>query len=385
MNPFLGVFFHWLGGFASGSFYVPYRFVRKWAWETAWMVGGFFSWIIMPSLLALLMTRDLHGVIARQGGGTLAWTYLFGCLWGLGGLTFGLTMRYLGMSLGMGVALGYCAAFGTLLPPVAKLFIPSIPCDETIVQIASTLPGQITLIGVLACLVGIGLAAMAGLSKEREMDESAKTEAVKEFNFPRGMAVATFSGVMSACFAFALTAAKPIGEDSLLAGTDMIWTGLPKLVVVLLGGFTTNFLWCAYLHVRNGTAYQYLSGTVREGHAALAGAGGEHGAAAPDTPADGDPRVPMFGNYAFSALAGTIWYLQFFFYTMGETQMGRFGFASWTLHMASIIIFSTMWGWIFHEWKGAGKKTHALIALGIGTLILSTVIIGIGTWLKGQG
>jgi L-rhamnose-H+ transport protein len=385
MNPFLGVFFHWLGGFASGSFYVPYRFVRKWAWETAWMVGGFFSWIIMPSLLALLMTRDLHGVIARQGVGTLAWTYLFGCLWGLGGLTFGLTMRYLGMSLGMGVALGYCAAFGTLLPPVAKLFIPSIPCDETIVQIASTLPGQITLIGVLACLVGIGLAAMAGLSKEREMDESAKTEAVKEFNFPRGMAVATFSGVMSACFAFALTAAKPIGEDSLLAGTDMIWTGLPKLVVVLLGGFTTNFLWCAYLHVRNGTAYQYLSGTVREGHAALAGAGGEHGAAAPDTPADGDPRVPMFGNYAFSALAGTIWYLQFFFYTMGETQMGRFGFASWTLHMASIIIFSTMWGWIFHEWKGAGKKTHALIALGIGTLILSTVIIGIGTWLKGQG
>lgn len=283
MNPFLGVFFHWLGGFASGSFYVPYRFVMKWAWETAWMVGGFFSWIIMPSLLALLMTRDLHGVIARQGGGTLAWTYLFGCLWGLGGLTFGLTMRYLGMSLGMGVALGYCAAFGTLLPPVAKLFIPSIPCDETIVQIASTLPGQITLIGVLACLVGIGLAAMAGLSKEREMDESAKTEAVKEFNFPRGMAVATFSGVMSACFAFALTAAKPIGESSLLAGTDMIWTGLPKLVVVLLGGFTTNFLWCAYLHVRNGTAYQYLSGTVRDGHAALAGAVGEHGAV-PRTP-----------------------------------------------------------------------------------------------------
>lgn len=126
MNPFLGVLFHWLGGFASGSFYVPYRFVRKWAWETAWMVGGFFSWIIMPSLLALLMTHDLHGVLVRQSGNTLCWTYFFGALWGLGGLTFGLTMRYLGMSLGMGVALGYCAAFGTLLPPIAKLFIPSI-------------------------------------------------------------------------------------------------------------------------------------------------------------------------------------------------------------------------------------------------------------------
>jgi L-rhamnose-H+ transport protein len=385
MNPFLGVLFHWLGGFASGSFYVPYRFVKKWAWETAWMVGGFFSWIIMPSLLALLMTHDLHGVLVRQNGHTLWWTYFFGALWGLGGLTFGLTMRYLGMSLGMGVALGYCAAFGTLLPPIAKSFIPSIPCDETIVQIASNLPGQITLIGVLACLVGIGLAALAGLNKEREMDASQKTEAIKEFNFPKGIAVATFSGVMSACFAFALTAGKPIGEASLLAGTDQIWTGLPKLVVVLLGGFTTNFLWCAYLHVRNGTAYQYLSGTVREEHVALGGAGGgDHGASVSALPIDGDLKVPMLRNYVFSALAGTIWYLQFFFYTMGETQMGKFGFASWTLHMASIIIFSTMWGWIFHEWKGASKKTHTLIALGIATLILSTVIIGIGTWFKGH-
>jgi len=384
MNPFLGVLFHWLGGFASGSFYVPYRFVKKWAWETAWMVGGFFSWIIMPSLLALLMTHDLQGVITRQSGNTLLWTYFFGCLWGLGGLTFGLTMRYLGMSLGMGVALGYCAAFGTLLPPIAKLFIPSIPCDETILQIASTLPGQITLIGVLACLVGIGFAALAGLNKEREMDESAKLEAIKEFNFPKGMAVATFSGVMSACFSFALTAGKPIGEASLLAGTDQIWTGLPKLVVVLLGGFTTNFLWCLYLHFKNGTAYQYLSGTVRQEHVALGGAGGEHGAASPVAVANGDLKVPMLSNYIFSALAGTIWYLQFFFYTMGETQMGKFGFASWTLHMASIIIFSTMWGWIFHEWKGASKKAHLLIGLGILLLILSTLVIGYGTWLKGS-
>ena len=388
-TAFLGVLFHWLGGFASGSFYVPYRFVKKWAWETSWMVGGFASWIIMPSLLACLMTHDAHGVILRQSGSTLWWTYFFGCLWGLGGLTFGLTMRYLGMSLGMGVALGYCAAFGTLLPPIAKLFLPAIPVDETIVQIASTPPGQITLVGVLTCLVGIGLAALAGLNKEREMDESAKRESIKEFNFPKGMAVATFSGVMSACFAFALTAGKPIGEASLLAGTDQIWTGLPKLVVVLLGGFTTNFLWCAYLHFKNGTAYQYLSGTVREEHAVLAGtAGGEHGAGASAHACGGDSeaadlKVPMVRNYIFSAMAGTIWYLQFFFYTMGETQMGKFSFASWTLHMASIIIFSTMWGWIFHEWKGSGRKTHALIALGIGTLILSTVIIGVGTYMKG--
>ena len=143
MNPFLGVFFHWLGGLASGSFYVPYKGVKKWSWETYWLVGGFFSWIICP-----LVARDpadqrrVRRAQQQQSAGTLWWTYFFGAMWGFGGLTFGLTMRYLGMSLGMGVALGYCAAFGTLLPPIFKLFIPTIPVAETITQIAATTPGQ---------------------------------------------------------------------------------------------------------------------------------------------------------------------------------------------------------------------------------------------------
>jgi L-rhamnose-H+ transport protein len=186
---------------------------------------------------------------------------------------------------------------------------------------------------------------------------------------------------MSACFSFALTAGNPIGNASAAAGTSTLWTGLPKLVVVLLGGFTTNFIWCVLLNIRNRTGYQYFSSRIR----ASADASGEK--VAPQEACGGDhggEYAPMLRNYFFSALAGATWYFQFFFYTMGETQMGKFGFASWTLHMASIIIFSTMWGWIFHEWKGASKKAHALIATGIATLILSTVVIGFGTWLKGQ-
>jgi L-rhamnose-H+ transport protein len=184
---------------------------------------------------------------------------------------------------------------------------------------------------------------------------------------------------MSACFAFALTAGNPIGEASKAAGTTVIWSGLPKLVVVLFGGFTTNFIWCVLLNLKNGTGYQYFRSEIKQEHlpaAAPSRSSEGHGAAA--------KRAPMLNNYFFSALAGTTWYLQFFFYTMGETQMGKFGFASWTLHMASIIIFSTMWGWIFHEWKGSSKKAHLLIGTGIGTLILSTIIIGWGTWLKGR-
>lgn len=389
-NPILGVVFHWLGGLASGSFYVPYKGVKKWSWEVYWLVGGFFSWIIMPSLLASVLTKDLFHVLQQQSFTTLWWTYFFGAMWGFGGLTFGLTMRYLGMSLGMGVALGYCAAFGTLLPPIFKSFMPSIPVAETIAQIAATTPGKVTLFGVLICLLGIGVAALAGLTKEKEMPEAEKKKVIAEFNFTKGILVATFSGIMSACFSFALTAGNPIGEATRAAGTTALWSGLPKLVVVLLGGFTTNFIWCVMLNIKNGTGYQYFCSEIRPEH--VQGAAGGGGEAPPSrgrvavqsAPAQVAVRAPMLGNYFFSALAGTTWYFQFFFYTMGETKMGDFSFASWTLHMASIIIFSTMWGWIFHEWKGSSKKAHTLIASGIATLILSTIIIGVGTWLKGQ-
>lgn len=387
-NALFGVIFHWLGGLASGSFYVPYKGVKQWSWETYWLVGGFFSWIVCPVLLATFLTNDVFGVLGSQSASTLGWTFMFGALWGIGGLTFGLAMRYLGMSLGMGVALGYCAAFGTLLPPFFKLFFPSIPVPETIAEIASSTAGQVTLLGVAVCLLGIFIAALAGATKEKEMSMEEKKKAIAEFSFKKGILVATFSGIMSACFSFGLTAGNPIGGASVAAGTSVIWSGLPKLIVVMLGGFATNFLWCVGLNIKNRTGYQYLASQARAEHAELTASDGEHGGgSAPRSHAvpASDLKIPMLKNYLFSALAGTTWYFQFFFYTMGETQMGKFGFASWTLHMASIIIFSTMWGWIFHEWKGSSKKAHRLIVAGIATLILSTIIIGIGTYIKGSG
>lgn len=385
-NPFLGVVFHWLGGLASGSFYVPYKGVKKWSWETYWLVGGIFSWILCPWTFASLMTNDLLGVLSQQSAGTLGWAYFFGLLWGFGGLTYGLTMRYLGLSLGTGVALGFCAAVGTLLPPIFKSFIPSVPVAETLVQIASSTPGRITLAGIAVCMFGIAICSLAGLNKEREMPAAEKAKSIAEFSFTKGIIVAVFCGIMSACFAFGLTAAAPISEASAAAGTGTLWTGLPRLCVVLLGGFTTNFIWCVILNIKNKTGYQYLATHVRAEHAGLVasgGEGGESGAKGAAAPASADLKVPRINNFFFSALAGTTWYFQFFFYTMGETQMGKFSFASWTLHMASIIIFATMWGWIFHEWKGASKKSHLLIAAGIAGLLLSTIIVGYGTYLKG--
>src|SRR5947209_7278126 len=203
-NPALGVFFHWLGGLASGSFYVPYRGVKRWAWETYWLVGGFFSWIIAPWVMASLLTKDLLLVLSQTSGSTLFWSYFFGLLWGFGGLTFGLTMRYLGMSLGMATALGYCAAFGTLMPPIFR--------GEFVPKVLGTQSGIVILIGIAVCLVGIGFAGLAGVYKEREMPEEQRQAVIKEFNLRKGLLVATFSGIMSACFSYGLAAGDPIKE-----------------------------------------------------------------------------------------------------------------------------------------------------------------------------
>jgi len=383
-NPALGVFFHWLGGLASGSFYVPYRGVKHWAWETYWLVGGFFSWIIAPWLLAAMMTDDLLAVLREAPGQSIFWTYIFGVLWGLGGLTFGLTMRYLGMSLGMAVVLGYTAAFGTLMPPIFR--------GEFVHQVVGTRSGIVILIGIAVCLVGIAFAGAAGFSKEREMSQEQKRASIKEFDLKKGLVVGTFSGIMSACFAYGLAAGDPVKAITLQHGTSTLWQGLPVLVVLLAGGFTTNFIWCAILHHRNRTGYQYLHSEIR---GALPGRSEEHVLeTATDAPgeemaatavlvsATADTlRAPMLANYLFSALAGTTWYFQFFFYTMGETQMGRFKFSSWTLHMASIIIFSTLWGIALKEWNGAGRRTKWLVAVSVFVLVGSTIVVGYGNYL----
>jgi len=357
MNPFLGVFYHWLGGFASGSFYVPYRFVKNWSWEVYWLCGGFFSWIIAPWIAALLLTKNLFPVLAEavsQHPSAVGWAFLFGMMWGLGGLTFGLTMRYLGMSLGMAVALGYCTVFGTIMPPIFK--------GEFGSKVLGTTSGIVILFGVGVCILGIVSAAFAGMSKEREMSEDAKKAAIKEFSFIKGLLVATFSGIFSAAMAYGMAAAMPIGEISLAHGTDKIWSELPRLCVILAGGFVTNFLWCAFLFWKNGTGRQFIEANTKETNASKK-----------------VQRVPMISNYLFCAIAGTTWYLQFFFYSMGETKMGVYQFASWPLHMASIMIFSSLWGIVLLEWKGSSAYTKAVLGLTLTTLIFSTIVMGFGT------
>lgn len=344
-NPFLGVFLHGVGGLAAGSFYLPFKGVRRWAWESMWIVGGVFSWVIAPSVVAFVAVPEPLTALANAPAASLFWAFFFGALWGVGGLTFGLSMRYLGMSLGYAVALGFCAAFGTLIPP---LF------DGTFMVLLTTPSGLITFGGILVCLLGIAVCGRAGMLKENELSDEQKQAAIKEFNFAKGMWVALISGVMSACMAYAIAAAKPIATQALELGAPPLFQNSPAFIVIFAGGFLTNLMWCVFLNVRNKTGGNYI-----------------------------DLRTPLLANYLLSASAGTIWYFQFMFYGMGTTQMGAYDFSSWTLHMAFIIVFSNVWALLLREWRGVSRRTLAWIASGIAILILATVIVGIGNKMAG--
>ncbi|HVP90600.1 MAG TPA: L-rhamnose/proton symporter RhaT [Terriglobales bacterium] len=368
-NPFLGVLLHALGGFAAGSFYIPYKKVRGWAWETYWLTGGFFSWIITPWVVGALTCPGLLKVLTSTSGKTLLWTYLFGVLWGVGGLTFGLSMRYLGLSLGMALSLGFCAVFGTLVPPVFEGRIAGLVANAS---------GRVVILGILVCLAGIAMCGGAGMRKERELSDAEKKASIAEFSFVKGAWVAAFAGVMSSCMAFAFAAGKPIAEAAVRSGARPLFQNFPVMIVALLGGFTTNCIWCLGLSVRNKSGRDYLR--VREPEALSVPAG-----AAPAPAAGGEagagPAPSLLANYVFSALAGITWYFQFFFYGMGTTKMGKYDFSSWTIHMAFIITFSSLWGIYFHEWKGTGRPTRRLVVAGILVLILSTIVVGAGNYL----
>jgi L-rhamnose-H+ transport protein len=275
-NPLLGVLFHWLGGLASASFYVPYKRVQRWSWEIFWIVGGVFSWIIAPWVFALLRTEHLLQVLESAPHSTLLWCWFWGAMWGFGGLTFGLTMRYLGMSLGMATVLGLTMVIGTLAPPIFH---------GTISALAASRGGGLTFIGIAVALIGVVVVGKAGRIKERELTAEQARAGIAEFNFKRGLLVAIFSGVMSSCFAFGLDSAGPIRTLTLAAGTSPLSQGLPVLCVVLAGGFTTNLIWCMYLIIKNKTARELV------------------GAPGPAPDADG-ARPPLVRNYLFSALGG---------------------------------------------------------------------------------
>ena len=346
MAAALGILLHGLGGFAAGSFYLPIQRIKDWAWETSWLVNGLAAWLVVPWAVGALTVPDVGAVLASAPTSALFWCYVFGVLWGVGSLTFGLAMRFLGISLGMAVALGFTTAFGTLVPPI---------WEGTFGTLLQTGSGRITVGGVALCLVGIAVAGRAGVLKEGELTDEEKTAVVEEFDLKKGTVVAVMAGVLSACFAFGLAAGAPIAEAAVAAGADPLWQNNAVLIAVLAGGLTTNGLACLWMGWRNRTFGDF-----------------------------GDDSVRLARNYGLAALAGLTWYLQFFFYGMGTTFLGeQYEFASWSIHMAFIILFSNALGVGQGEWRGASPRTMRTLGLGLLVLLASVVLIGLASQIAG--
>ena len=381
-NPFLGVVYHWIGGLASASNFIPFRPIKRWSWEIYWIIQGFAAWIVAPALMAWLLVPHIGQILHQTPAPVLHTAFFWGAMWGFGGLTFGLAIRYLGIGLGYAIALGFCTAFGTLMPPIFS---------GQIVAILHRSGGQVILAGVGVCLAAIAVNGCAGYLKEMEVPSEEKAAlGERDYSFGKGLAVAVFAGIMSSCFAYGLAAGKPLAElarvELVSQGRAELWQNLPVLIVVLWGGFLTNLVWSVVLIVKNGSVMQFFGapGSNPMGTSPTTG----------DTLMDFDPLhaeetfrirgAALLKNYVLAALAGVIWYFQFFFYSMGQTKMGKYDFSSWTLHMASIIIFATLWGIALHEWQDTSRRTKLFVALGLFLLIGSTVVVGFGNYLEAR-
>ena len=339
MNTLIGLLIIAVGSLGQSSSYVPIKKVKNWAWESFWLVQGIFAWLVFPYLGALLAVPEGHtlGEIITSGDGA-AWRALFfGVLWGVGGLTFGLSMRYLGVALGQSIALGTCSAFGTLIPAMlagTNLFEGK---------------GLILLISVSVAIAGIAVIGFAGSLRAQNMTDAQKKAAVKDFALGKGLLVALLAGVMSACFSLGIEAAAPIREAAIAMGTEALYAGLPAILIITVGGFMTNAVYCLFQNVKNKTLKDYF----------------------------GVPANVFINNILFTALAGILWYSQFFGLELGKsfltpgTVMMAF---SWSILMSLNITFSNVWGIILKEWKGVKPATIGVLVLGMGILIFSLII-----------
>lgn len=337
MELIIGLLIIAIGAFCQSSCYVPINKIKDWSWESYWIVQGVFAWLVLPFLGALLAVpagESLFGLFADAPSFNLWMTIFFGVLWGVGGLTFGLSMRYLGVALGQSIALGTCAGLGTIMGPVLlNIFFPELNALSSLTYAV--------IIGVIVTLLGIAIIGVAGSMKSASLSEEEKKAAVKDFNFPKGLAIALLAGFMSGCFNVGLEFGKEINFGEL---TDPMFRTLPATFLVTFGGFITNAIYCFYQNQKNNTWGDYAKKAV------------------------------WGNNLLFCLLAGALWYSQFFGLSLGKGFLAAsptLTTLAFCILMALNVVFSNVWGIILNEWKGCSRKTITVLIIGIIVLVIS--------------
>ena len=337
MNIIIGLFIIAIGAFCQSSCYVPINKIKDWSWESYWVIQGVFAWLILPFLGALLAVPAGHSLwelFTTEQSFNIWMTIFFGVLWGIGGLTFGLSMRYLGVALGQSIALGTCAGLGTILGPVLlNIFFPDLNALDSLTFAV--------ILGVVVTLIGIAIIGIAGSMKAATLSEEEKKAAVKDFSFPKGLAIALLAGFMSGCFNVGLEFGKGINFGEL---TAPMYRTLPATLLVTLGGFITNAIYCFWQNQKNGTWGDYK-------------------------------KTAVWGNnLLFCLLAGTLWYSQFFGLALGKgflAESPTLLTLAFCILMALNVVFSNVWGIILKEWKGCSQKTIIVLTIGIVVLVIS--------------
>ncbi len=340
MNFIIGLVIIAIGSFGQSSSYVPINKIKNWAWESFWLSQGVFAWLLFPLLGAFLAVPEGHTLseIFMSGGGAIWKTFGYGVLWGVGGLTFGLSMRYLGVALGQSISLGTCSAFGTIIPALMDG------------QDLFSGRGLVLLVAVSIALAGIAIIGYAGSLRAKNMSEEERKAAVKDFALGKGLLVALLAGLMSACFSLGLAAGKPIADAAIAMGAASLYVTLPATFIVTAGGFLTNVVYCLFQNVKNKTLSDYTAVSSKV----------------------------FVNNILFCALAGGLWYSQFFGLGVGKSffQEGSVIMVfSWSILMSLNVTFSNVWGIILQEWKGVGTKTWSVLIIGLVVLIFSTFVI----------
>ncbi len=335
-NPLLGILLHAIGAGSAALCYAPQRYVRRWSWQTYWLLQAATCWLVLPWVFAWLTIPQLGGVLAAAPKTAMVHSYLLGALYGIGGIAFGVAIRYIGYSLTYAVAIGVSCVLGTLLPPL----------------LAGTLGMTLTHTGGGAVVAGIFLGAgamlatgWAGLRKERELGGGGA------FNARVGLPICLLAGALSAVFNFSLLAGQPVADVAARHGAGAFQSNV--IYIFSNGGaFTTTLGYAGWLSFRQRTWGEFLRAPTR-----------------------------LVRNYALGLLTGLLWYLQFFFYGLAHVRMGELKFSSWAIHMILLILLSCGFGVVIGEWRPCRPRTKWVITAAIALLLAAVGMISYGNYL----
>lgn len=335
----LGIMWHFVGAASAACFYAPLKKVKNWSWETMWSVAGMFSWIILPWSISIALLPDFFGYYAQFSYAVLVPVFLFGAMWGIGNINYGLTMRYLGMSMGIGIAIGITLIIGTLMTPIL---------EGKFGELMASTSGKLTLLGVFVAVIGVAIVSYAGVLKEKAIGIEAE-----EFNLKKGLVLAVMCGIFSAGMSFAMNSAKPMHDAAAAAGVSPLYVALPSYVVIMGGGAIINLGFC---FIRLACKKEL---SVKKDFSV--------------------GKTLLISNALFAIIGGTMWYLQFFFYAWGHANIpAEHGYMSWMLHMSFYVLCGGIVGLVLKEWKGTGRKPVRVLSIGCLVIILAANIVGLG-------